>query len=185
MAARAIEIGTTRSLVVTVRLDPRLKYLADLAARKQRRTLSSFIEWAIEQSLSQVRLGESDLNGPGESVSDADKQHHLWDVDDADRFAKLALFYPDLLTHGEQILWKLVRECGYLWRGKYTGSDNEWTWTIKESGLILERLRENWLTFQDVAMGDKPTSSLPSWKKNKIAATDTGGWDTDTDDIPF
>ncbi len=36
---------------LTVRLDPRLRYLADIAARKQRRTLASFIEWAIEQSL--------------------------------------------------------------------------------------------------------------------------------------
>ena len=40
-----------KSEVVTVRLDPKLKYVAELAARRQRRTLSSYIEWAIEDSL--------------------------------------------------------------------------------------------------------------------------------------
>jgi predicted HicB family RNase H-like nuclease len=43
-----------RSEVVTVRLEPKLKYLAELAARKQRRSLSSYVEWAIKQSLSQA-----------------------------------------------------------------------------------------------------------------------------------
>ena len=47
-----------KSEVVTVRLDPKLKYLAELAARKHRRPLSSYIEWAVEQSLSRVWLDE-------------------------------------------------------------------------------------------------------------------------------
>jgi predicted transcriptional regulator len=40
-----------RSEVVTIRLDPRLKFGADMAAAKCRRTLSSFTEWAIEEAL--------------------------------------------------------------------------------------------------------------------------------------
>ena len=51
-----------KSEVVTVRLDPKLKYLAELAARKHRRPLSSYIEWAVEQSLSRVWL-EEPFNG--------------------------------------------------------------------------------------------------------------------------
>ena len=35
-----------RTETVTIRLDPKLRYLTELAARKQRRTVSSFIEWA-------------------------------------------------------------------------------------------------------------------------------------------
>ena len=50
-----------RSETVTVRLDPKLRYLAELAARKQRRSLSSYIEWAVEDSLSRVPLRE-DMN---------------------------------------------------------------------------------------------------------------------------
>ena len=57
-----------RSEVVTVRLDPRLRYLANLVARKQRRTLSSFIEWAIEESLTRENA-ERLLNRDGEFAS--------------------------------------------------------------------------------------------------------------------
>lgn len=39
----------TRSETVTMRLTPKLRYLAELAARKHRRTLSSYIEWVLAQ----------------------------------------------------------------------------------------------------------------------------------------
>src|ERR1035437_5774567 len=78
-----------KSEVVTVRLDPKLKYLAELAARRLRRTLSSYIEWAIEDSLSRVNVDAS-----GFQVTFADKASSLWDVDEPDRFTKLALNYP-------------------------------------------------------------------------------------------
>ena len=133
-----------RSETVTVRLDPKLRYLADLAARKQRRTLSSYIEWAIEDSLSRVALSQEDMNGL--ALTFADEASNLWDVDDADRFAKLALRYPHLLRHDEQVMWKLIRECGYLWDGHYGPShaNGVWTWQVEESSLRLDRLRDTW-----------------------------------------
>jgi predicted transcriptional regulator len=79
-----------RSETVTVRLDPKLRYLAELAALKQRRTVSSFIEWAIEDTLSRECIQES-AYGNDRGTTVADVASKLWDVDDADRFAKLAL----------------------------------------------------------------------------------------------
>ena len=92
----------SRSEIVTVRLDPKLRYLAELAARKQRRTLSSFIEWAIEQSLAEVKLTQT--------ATVADKARALWDVDECDRFIKLALHDESLLNYREQVLWKCLQE---------------------------------------------------------------------------
>lgn len=46
-----------RSETVTVRLDPRMNYLAELAARSQRRTKSSFIEWAVQEAIKGMDLG--------------------------------------------------------------------------------------------------------------------------------
>jgi len=148
----------TRSETVTVRLDPKLRYLAELAARRQRRTVSSYIEWAIEESLNRVLICE------GKSI--ADTAPTLWDVDEADRFAKLALNYPDLLTHGEQVLWKLIRENGYLFKGKYD-SQGEWAWRASGDSLIMERLRENWDKFNAVARGEAEQSILPAWARKK------------------
>src|SRR5689334_3301732 len=89
--------GGRKSEVITIRLDPRLKYLAELAARRQRRALSSYVEWAIEASLSHVSPHSE--NGPQQRHETlAEVASALWDVDEADRFSKLALRYPDLLT---------------------------------------------------------------------------------------
>lgn len=180
-----------RSQVVTVRLDPRLKYLAELAARKQRRTLSSYIEWAVEQSLSQVTLRDAEeFESSSTSVSDAEKRYQLYDVDEVDRLTRLGLNFPELLTHDEQVLWKLIRDCGALWKGRFEGADRKWTWDCKESSLLREELHKTWDTFVKVARGEAPESELPTWIKNKESA---GGWDTPSkrktgdldDDIPF
>ena len=95
-----------RSETVTLRLDPKLRYLADIGARAQRRTVSSFIEWAIENVLNKVILkGNADLQG---------FSYILWDPTEADRFAKLAIYFPEFLTYDEQVLWKLIFECKTL-----------------------------------------------------------------------
>ena len=169
----------SKTKVVGVRLDPRLRYLTELGARKQRRSISSFIEWAIEESLGRVTL-EDGLN---QSPTVADEASALWDVDDADRFAKLALRYPDLLTHEEQVLWKLVRENGYVWRGSY--KTGVWHWTVEESGLIFDRLRKSWSIFNAVAKGAEDFSKLPTWAKE---GRDVKGEHPEPgfdDDIPF
>ena len=100
----------SRSETVTVRLDPKLRYLAELAARKQRRTVSSYIEWAIEDSLKSVFVYQGTGYNGDANVSVADEVGRLWDVDDAERFLRLALYYPDLLSHQEQEVWKLLQD---------------------------------------------------------------------------
>lgn len=178
--------GTKKSQVVSVRLDPKLKYLAELAARRQRRPLSSYIEWAIEESLSRVYPSYGQTSGyQPDAESFADVAATLWDVDEADRFANLAFRYPELLTHDEQLIWKLIRECGLLWRGSYGGQRAEWQWTIQSEDLMRERLREHWETFNKVARGALPSSSIPTWQKTR-PPTSPKNASTDLDDeIPF
>lgn len=179
----------SRSETVTVRLDPKLRYLAELAARKQRRTLSSFIEWAIEDSLGHVQIYDGTGYNNDHDISVGQEAVHLWDVDEADRFAKLAVRYPDLLTHDEQVLWKLIKECGLLWTGNWRGVNGAFQWSIDEGSLIFDRLREHWDTFKKVASGDSPRSDLPSWKKHKSEGEEKqkakGGFDDFDGDIPF
>lgn len=176
---RATRSKSTRSETVSVRLDPKLRYLAELAARVQRRTLSSYIDWAISESLSRVDIPDS----PGRPAI-ADVADDLWDIDDADRFAKLAFKAPTLLDFDEQRMWKLVQEYGYLWRGEWITRDKtgvqDWSWVIRESGLIYKRLREVWPTLQAIVAGDED-AKLPAWKD--VRTTDDPF--ADVDDIPF
>lgn len=92
----------SRSETVTVRLDPKVRYLAELAARAQRRTLSSFIEWAVETALSTQSLVDG-----GVTVAKVGEQ--LWDVNELERFVKLASSFPHLLTSDELERWKQIR----------------------------------------------------------------------------
>lgn len=181
----------SRSETVTVRLDPKLRYLAELAARLHRRTLSSYVEWAIEASLDNNVL-KPDFNGSGTSIKD--DAEYLWDVDEPDRFAKLALRYPHLLTHEEQVRWKLIRENGYLWKGSYAGRRFEWTWAVDEDSFIYSRLREHWAKFCTVADGTAGQDVLPTWAKTDPARRPPPpvskppaktGFDDMEDDIPF
>src|SRR5947209_3174392 len=84
-----------RSETMTMRLDPKLNFLVEMAGRAQRRTKSSYAEWAVEQGLSQTWVpGAADWNGQPQSIAElADK---LWDVDEADRLAKMAFHAPTL-----------------------------------------------------------------------------------------
>lgn len=179
----------SRSETVTVRLDPKLRYLAELAARRQRRTLSSYIEWAIEDSLKHLSL---DANHDHTSL--ADEANALWDVDEADRFARLALRHADLLTHEEQVLWKLIRENGWMWRGKFEGADREWRWSVREESLCFDRLREAWAKFVAVVETGSGHAELPSWPKverkypappSATPKKESTGFDDMDDDIPF
>src|SRR5919201_1551935 len=86
-----------RSETVTNRLDPKLRYLTELAARTQRRTVSSFIEWAIERALDHIPLREHRSGSDAREVTLGEEAEKLWDVDEADRLARLGLYYPELL----------------------------------------------------------------------------------------
>lgn len=145
-----------RSEVLSIRLDSRLRYLAELAARKQRRAVSSFVEWAVQDSLNRVFLQED--RDSHRSV--AEEASILWDVDEADRFVKLALRYPDLLTHDEQVLWKVIRETGYVWKGQ-PDQKGRWVFNPSEDTLVMGHLRKYWEDFKKVARGEADRSILP------------------------
>lgn len=169
-----------RTETVTVRLDPKLNYLCELAARAQRRTKSSFIEWAIADSLGAVSLPEVTAMGDpydeSRDVTLREKASHLWQVDEPDRTVALALIAPALLNHEEQLIWRLVRENGYLWRGRFN-KEGEWSWEVSEDRLIRDRLRDTWDRFKAVAMGEQPIGILPHWRKSQSSELD--------DDVPF
>lgn len=100
----------SRTEVFAMRLDPKLKYLAEVAARKQRRSLANFIEWSLEQALGAVKLVETeDLNGQY-NRSVLDEAGKLWDLEPSDRFIKLAENYSELLNYEEQLIWKAIFE---------------------------------------------------------------------------
>jgi hypothetical protein len=108
MPAHKKPADTARSETITVRLDPKLHYLASMAAREQLRTLSSFVEWSVRRTLADaVAMADEPTPGQWPKPPLPLWEESLWDADEADRFFGLAIKRPDLLTIPEQRLWKL------------------------------------------------------------------------------
>lgn len=167
--------------VVGVRLDPKLRYLAELGARKQRRSLNSFIDWAVEQGLRSCFLNEGSGYNNDHSVSVWDEGTRLWDVDPSERFARLAILYPELLTHEEQVLWKLVQDSGLMMGARVQrGGQIQWDWQALADS-VFPKLREHWPQFLAVSEGRAEGKTLPKFKFVRRSEPEAGL----TDDIPF
>jgi hypothetical protein len=133
----------SRSEVVTVRLDPKTRYLAELAARRQRRTLSSYIEWVVAESLVQFIQAEQTTNGEDEDING------LWDVDDCDRLVKLALYDKSLLNYREQVIWKRIQE-------QAAPGDLD----LSERKVEWENIRRIWSQLETADGTDAPSTTL-------------------------
>jgi hypothetical protein len=161
-----------RTETIGFRLEPKLRFAAELAARKQRRSLSNFIEWAVEEAVKNVTLGRDQRSGGEKTAYDAIQS--VWDVDEADRFINLASSFSYLLTHEEEILSKLIISSGVLWKGHYD-SEGKWVWHTDPSvHLIYDRLREHWETLKKVASGELSKDHIPQVEDREI-----------DEDIPF
>lgn len=90
----------TRKEATSVRLEPKIKYLVEVAARIQRRSVTNYIEWALEESLRNIPLlidnRETNLLEASESI---------WSPSEVNRFLVLASNFNDLLTFHEQKIW--------------------------------------------------------------------------------
>lgn len=94
-----------RSENVNMRFDPRLKYLAGIQARNERRTLSSLFETAVEAYLHSSGVTTGDKKESVLSLVD-----DLWSLKQSERFVKLAETLPHLLTFEEEHLWEIIQE---------------------------------------------------------------------------
>jgi hypothetical protein len=154
-----------KGAVVGVRLDPKIRYLADLAARKQRRSINSFIEWVILNSFGTVELRiDRDRSGNKIPVTLEDSAWRLWDADPAERFARLAILFPDLMTHEEHERWKALSDSGLLnpakHRDEHNGNEIDWQWAILEDD-VFPKLRDHWPNL--IAAADGGPQALRKW----------------------
>ncbi|MFM9880365.1 MAG: hypothetical protein ACKVOO_08155 [Burkholderiaceae bacterium] len=188
----------SRSEIVTVRMDSQLHYLAELAARKHRRTLSSFVEWAVQQSFKGVEMYHGSGYNGDESVFLSDVETKLWDVDQSERFVRLAILYPDLLTHEEQERWKLLNDSQLLAPAMQRRSGvRQWDFTVLED-VVFSVLRRFWVSL--LAAHEAGPDAGRKWvsdiqekiaagtiykKKTALKEVAPSGFDDMTDDIPF
>lgn len=150
-----------RSETVSVRLDPKVRYLAEIAARIQKRTLSSYVEWAIQHGFGSLEVERKQVGFEEhgtEGISLADVGDRLWDIDEPDRFAKLAMAYPSLLTFEEQRIWKHVQEAPAFWGPSGLGYPDEFNW---------KHLRASWPALMEYGAGTRSEREIAQERTTK------------------
>jgi hypothetical protein len=141
-----------RSEQVSIRLDPKLRLAAELAAAKERRTLSSFIEWAVERAVKEIPVA---YRGSQE-WSAAEVADSVWDVDAPERFVNLASQFPELLTHEEQRQWKFISETYEFWQPASSGREFFSGPKAPDSKLNFPAIRMAWGLIESYLAGEGP-----------------------------
>lgn len=128
----------TGTAVISVRMDKRTAYLCELAARSQGRSLSNFIEQAVQQTLANSTI-TTHLNPQRTYLAfDPEFLDAIWDTDEADRLVKLAHFMPELMTFDEQRIWKQIKTQPDLYASHDAASPDVY------QGWDLQKIRDDW-----------------------------------------
>ncbi|WP_312253929.1 MULTISPECIES: hypothetical protein [Stutzerimonas] len=149
---------------VSLRIDPRIKYGIDLAARIQKRTVTGVVEWAVQEGLQQIEAPLSVLAKEGDSPSSvaALVDEELWSADEAVRFFQLASNFPSLLTYEETQLWETIKlsppfwnslpktpaEC--CWENAQLEELSRYWWLVQ--GIVSERKSAEAITYADLGI---------------------------------
>jgi hypothetical protein len=117
-------------------------------------------------------------------------------VDETDRLISLAYYAPSLLTHEEQVIWKVIATSAYFWKGQYYDDVDEevWGWNPhQEHNLVMDRLRKHWNEVVRVANDEVPRDDYFALKTRlvrgkTVSSTKSGETCLDDDldsDCPF
>jgi hypothetical protein len=91
-----------RTELMTIRLDPELRFWVDLACSLQRRTASHFAEEAMRRAVWEVKARDNQTPLPKYA------RDFFWHPMEADRFVKVALRWPECLTYEQQAMWVFI-----------------------------------------------------------------------------
>lgn len=106
---------------VQLRLDKIQRFTANMCALTQKRTLTGFIENAIEKSAHEVKIGhlvsDFSLFQPNEieNLTVPIFVKRVWDIDPAVRFIRMAQTAPLLLSADEELIWEAIRLDPRFW----------------------------------------------------------------------
>lgn len=146
--------SAARTELVAVRFDPEMKYMMEIAAKVQRRSVANYVEWAVEESLKKVVVYEDEK--AAESKTANDLRRELWDPIESDRFCILASWFPNLISHDEQILWKLIRSVWtYIPQAQEVHAPTK---GLRLSLPELELVRRHWDYLRQAARGEVPAT---------------------------
>ncbi|MCY1277529.1 hypothetical protein D9M68_345730 [compost metagenome] len=145
---------------VSLRIDPRIKYGIDLAARIQKRTVTGVVEWAVERALADVQLPKSVIaehdgsDAPTDLASNLDDR--LWSSNEGVRLVLLAYRYPSLLSYEETRIWETIKLSPPLWRRLPRSAEGCSPWENAKLSVIADK----WPAIIDIVESRKDVAAI-------------------------
>jgi hypothetical protein len=158
----------TKTETLAIRLDPKVKYGLEILAREQRRSITSLVEWVINDALrTHLRISYStdkiQTEGGGTYRRSYDEfvLDYLWDSDEVIRLIKLADYNPDLLTYEENKVWNLIQENAFYWVGKLDEKKDRFIWDTSDiSSLRIQIVQAHFQELKEVANSQKDMEQI-------------------------
>lgn len=113
-----------KSEVLSLRIDPRLKYGLDLLARQQRRSVTGVVEWVIGETFRKEPINDAD----GRERAFSEAVEVLWSENELERLLKLWFFYPSLLSYEESRMVNVLLRSWDLWVKGANQAYNRFKW---------------------------------------------------------
>lgn len=114
MAKNKPSQGARKTETLTLRLDPKIKYMIELMSRIKRQSITSVVEAAIESEAFELDTPVI-IEGKRENWSLANAVSEYWSTDVVARFINLCAFMPELLTYEEQRIWETIKATPQFW----------------------------------------------------------------------
>jgi hypothetical protein len=112
--------GARKTETLTLRLDPKIKFLIEMVARKKRQSITGVIESAIEEYAKGIRVDAYLWDGDENKNIDQEVTllrlcNEIYSTDDSCRFGLLSYVAPHLMNHEEQRLKETVYASPVFW----------------------------------------------------------------------
>lgn len=135
--------GARKTEALTLRLDPKVRFLIDLIARQKRQSITGVIESAIEVYATNFYIeaelwDEATEEDTKQEVSLYKLSKEIYSTDDSFRFMMLVWTCPRLLSYEEVRLKETIYASELFWDG-YPNSDSS------RSDIDTDVLREHWV----------------------------------------
>lgn len=125
MAKNKPNQGSRKTETLTLRLDPKVKFMIELIARIRRQSITAVVEAAIEETAFDLDAPFFS-DGKAETLSLSLAVTEVWSTDESERFINQCYHMPSLLTYEEQRVWETILASPFLLAGESTVMDTFW-----------------------------------------------------------
>ncbi len=148
--------------VTYLRLSPRTKCFAHLAARNAGMGFAEFLESLLVEYLEFATVSEN-----GEEKSMAKVMDELWSEHPADRLALIGSRFPEALTERERVLFqRIICESPYFWKVPLTGKPIK----VSEETFWFERFRDELPMFDKLTRDEMIVEANDMARQKELAA---------------